>query len=145
MRDIPKKALTLHRPWPHAIFELGKRTENRGWAPKYSPGLVALHSGKVVSTHMVELFEELNGGRLPASELAEGIVGWARIHAAHPADQCPRTESCRIWGVDEGYHWMLSEVRRLAHPLPAKGRQGLWPLTPEQRHQLGSSPTTAKA
>lgn len=141
MTDLPRKALTLHRPWPYAILEHGKRTENRRWAPKSSPGLIALHAGKIISSQMVDLFTELAGGKLPGLALTEGIVGWARVHEAHPADRCPRSESCRIWGVDEEYHWMLSDVRRLDNPIPAKGMQGLWPLSAEQRSRLESART----
>lgn len=139
MTGIPRKALTLHRPWPYAILELGKRTENRRWAPKYDPGPIALHAGKVVSSQMVDLFTELAGGNLPPMALTEGIVGWARLDSTHHADRCPRSESCRTWGVEDGYHWMLTDVHRIDRPIPTKGMQGLWSLSAADRDRLAAS------
>ncbi len=41
------RAMTWHRPWPFAIFSLGKDIENRRWAPQIGVReKLAIHAGK---------------------------------------------------------------------------------------------------
>ena len=126
------KALTIQQPDASLIADGEKWVENRTWAcPLWLSGPLAIHAGR--------------GSRyLAAKELAKYPTG-AVVAVAR------RVECVRLWrvaedrrstaleelGIDveeflahkhtEGpWCWVLRDVVKLACPIPAKGRQGLW-------------------
>lgn len=140
------RGLTLWRPWAAAIVHGPKRVENRPWHPPVGyldRGLwVALHAGRTwdregalfVAKHW--RVEQIDGSSVNHVErdwpwrLAEqGIVGVARV-----------TQALRVEDMADGQRdpwafgpwcWMLDSVRALPKPIPCRGAQGLWSLSPE--------------
>lgn len=124
------KALTLHQPWATAIELAGKRIENRGWRPP--AGVV----GRRIAIHAGRTFDE---------DVARQVMGrWLeRDDLVHRARRQRGVVVClaRVVGVVEvsddpwfvgPYGWVLEDVMRLTKPVKARGRQGLWDLTPDE-------------
>lgn len=150
------KALTLWRPWPRAIFDLGKDIENRTWAPPDSliGHWLAIHAGQKVDGHGVGKVMELERpeGRTAHGMDAQkcygeagaiigivGVLGWVRydvekIQAGKP-DGYDWSEGIVLQRAQEWfesqwfsgpYGWILVDKHKLPEPIPCKGRQGLW-------------------
>lgn len=143
---IGLRALTLWPEWAWAITHLGKRCENRSWAPpRYLLGhRIAIHAGKSL------------GGR-PGQEATNDAVLSIRtmLKRAEPdqtsspykvRDLVECTKSAIVatarlvswdwemktgWDVPGEVHWRLDDVVVLKEPAPCKGRQGLWTVTAE--------------
>lgn len=136
------KALTLHQPWAHAICHLGKRVENRTWAPPASlpvGSLLAIHAGKVHdhAGHRQILAARLS---LPTIFPRAAVVAVAKLIGTCDAAGVRTCMSGRRIDIDAGglsawfcgpVGWVLDDVRVLREPVPCKGRQGLWDLPPE--------------
>lgn len=123
------KALTLIQPWAWAIEHLGKRVENRTWAPP--PRLVgqriAIHAGKKYDEEDARWLAE----NFDFSEIdcAHGvIVATARIaRVVTSADHLP--ENQRVWFFGP-FGWVLADVQPVAE-LACRGAQGLWDVPSE--------------
>jgi hypothetical protein len=136
------KALTLRQPWAEAICRGWKRIETRSWAPgaEWSgrrmalfgdlppmPFPIAIHSSKAMS-----VAERAFGA---ANSIVEPPLGM--VVATAKVACCVRMtaegieticEGERLWGnyAPGRWAWYLADVKRLATPVPAKGRLGLW-------------------
>lgn len=132
-------ALTLHQPWAGLILHHGKTVENRSWAPPRRLGRIAVHAGRTVDR--VALDHLSAGGEidLPDYLVTQGLLGTVVVTGAHTATSCPGRDGCRQWGTSSGWHWLLSDPRPFPDPIPARGRQRLWALAPDQAHQLSSA------
>lgn len=128
-------ALTLHRPWPAAITHLGKDVENRDWRPRLAPGRIALHAGRTLDQVAVARLEDEHG-LLPEAAMATGLIATASVTEIHAAEVCRGRGSCSEWAARTGFHWRLDDVKALEAPIPARGRQRLWRLSPEQREAV---------
>lgn len=111
------RGLSIRQPWLHAIFHLGKRIENRGWANCSYRGPVLLHASKgctrdeydsaVYSIH--EMRADIGAPRgtvPPLAELPRGVIlGIARIVRAdrHPSEGV--IQVCGIDGVTRSLDW----------------------------------------
>ncbi len=159
--EFPSTVLTLHRPWPFAIFHLPpllrKPVENRSWKPP--PSLIgqrlAIHAGKFFDEESLEGLMDLVGDAVdwsdPAVQAAvheTGIVGSVLVHGwvkALPAQTAvPQFGGCTLpeaLGVLQSDYfsgpigWLLWHARRLRQGVAIPGNQGLWRL-PEGHHQL---------
>lgn len=136
MHLLPTKALTLHRPWAGLIMHHGKVVENRGWPPPRTPMRIAVHAGRTVDTAATDQLSSNGEITLPKHLLTEGLVGTVLVRGAHQATSCPGDPGCERWGVSTGWHWELTDPRPLPTPVPARGRQKLWTLTPDQIRSL---------
>jgi hypothetical protein len=129
----PIRGFTLHRPWPHAIVHLGKRIENRSWAPPpyILGGYLAIHAGKTFDEVSVEWIAETFDVDLPRYEHGhpQGIVAVARLAgvALDPFEDVESAEQRKWWVGPVG--WVLDDVRAI-DPVPCRGAQGLWTLPP---------------
>ena len=143
------RALTLHRPWSFAVAHLGKDVENRGWRTNYR-GLLAIHGGAKWSNDAASGIARINGRIFRADEKLNsgaGIVAVANLVDCHEAR--PETHSfediyaaacCESsWAQDDGWHWVLANVRPLPEPVPCKGRQGLWRLPEDVERAVWSA------
>lgn len=73
-------SITLHRPWPYAIVNLGKPVENRIWNCSLEPGsLIAIHAGKKFDKQAAEWIRQSIGSEVPpdGTEHPTGIVAIA--------------------------------------------------------------------
>lgn len=155
------RALSVRQPWAWAIALGGKHVENRHWSTRHRGLLAihascrrgwdqdsgALDSRIIRAVHDSARTPDgrldppiachLNQQRTRITELSAddqrwafgAIVGVARLVDIHAASECPG--QCAPWGSPGGHHWVLSDARALAEPVPCKGRLGLWQLPPE--------------
>lgn len=96
---------------------LGKDVENRSWTSPYR-GLLAIHAGKSVDSDPLAV---TTGQRLE-QRLPSGCV----VATVQLLDVV--RDSSSEWARENCYHWVLSDVRQLAEPVPCVGRQALFKL-----------------
>ena len=125
-------ALTVHDPWPFAFTMLGKRIENRSWTPSHKqlrPGdAFALHGGRREKeaircarrrAYQTEILRtKLGDEKLWDPPPIEGIFALATFGGII-------TESDNPWFIGPK-GWVIDELFSLFHPVPARGKQGLW-------------------
>lgn len=122
------KALTIHQPFASAIITGLKRVENRSWQTRYR-GPLAIHASKApTQTEWLTYVQEIalmNAG-LEIKSLPHGaIIGIVelvdcRYSYEYIADN-PRDE----WAFGP-MCWVMANPRKLATPIPIRGRLGLW-------------------
>ncbi|MFD8517646.1 ASCH domain-containing protein [Streptomyces antimycoticus] len=120
-------ALTVRQPWADAIAYGGKTTENRTWP------VPEKHIGKPILIHAGASYDPM--GRFLITDW-DALDSWPNSRSAIVAvaslTDCHRSAGtcCAPWGESDVYHWQLADVRRLRHPVPARGALGFW--TPNQ-------------
>lgn len=145
------KALTVHRPWDHALLN-GKTVENRRWKPPRD--LVgqrfALHAGHHYDYEGAPLIKRTLGVlELPSTVAGvvfatTRLVGWIELDSAHVRKTglgalCSSAEAAV--GFDSPWlfgpvGWVLEETRALARPVPCRGFQKLWTLPDAARARV---------
>jgi hypothetical protein len=105
------KALTIRQPWASLIVAGLKDVENRSWPASYRGPLV-IHAGLGMDAADVPLPDGL--------EMPRGVI----LGTAEVVD-CVRGYRS-AWALPGAWHWVLAAPRKLATPIPAKGRLGLW-------------------
>lgn len=115
----PMKAITICQPYAELIARGEKRIENRTWPTSYR-GPIAIHAGKSKAW--------LNG------DPGDDVLVFGAVVAIADLVGCKRVEDLvGQWAEHAHAHgpwcWMLSKVRRLEPPVPARGAQGLWEWT----------------
>ncbi len=117
------KALTLHRPWPYAIFWLGKDIENRGWKCPLPVGEdFAIHAGKGWDQDGAEWMERQGMALPPLHKM--GVIGVVRFEGNLDI-------SDSRWHYKGLVGWKLGNPRPLTVPIECRGQQGLWELPPD--------------
>ncbi len=147
-------AITLHQPWASLIALGIKTVETRSWpAPVrllertiavHAAKLVAREPGPAIDAAMVARMGEDWRGVIPAGMVVATatLAGMARVERVNLAENYathePGTEAGRAIGKGKSridpwgdfspgrWLWFLTEVRPLAEPIPAIGRQSLW-------------------
>lgn len=162
------KALTLHRPFDHAILHGGKNCENRSRPP---PEWLCGHTIAIHAGQRYRLIETWPVGYVPpdAEHLpAQAITGVARllgaldlrgprarlilppasggialgISRAEIAARLERLEESPWWLGPVG--WLLSEQLPIAEPIPCRGAQGLWTVPDGIARLLGERTLAAR-
>lgn len=134
------KALTIKQPWAWAIVWLdppdAKRIENRDW---YHPAMIgeqfAIHTSKNAYDSLGAKMMEERGimtpevlARVPFYNVRGAIIGLARIdRVIHAAVEDPLLHDEWFEGP---YGLVLRDVIRLTTPVPARGNQGWWNVSP---------------
>lgn len=144
MFDGTLPALTIRQPWAdHVLADaFAKDVENRSWPTSYRGPLV-VHAAREVDPFGVAFLnmpitaeQDRDRGHLL------GLVDLVDVHRdGSPA--CAAWD-CAVnpWAFHEGaetarvYHWRLEHPRRMVTPFRARGRVGLWPLSPSELHLL---------
>lgn len=128
--------LTIAQPWPWA-FSLGKRVENRSWAPPRSMlgQKIALHGGRRKSPRTYDFQKGAEavvriGKPAPVRYMdvpqVEGVFAVARLARVVRVDSELPDGDCRWFFGPFG--WVLEDYVRLPEPVPCKGALGLWAL-----------------
>lgn len=129
------KALTLHRPWPSAIFYsqlddsvAPKRIENRCWR---IPGSdldrwVGVHAGQTFDSAAATKVRNTTGWKFPLkrNRHPEGIVGVVKFTNVH-LSLSTVPEAQKRW-FSGPYGWEMGASIWLPEPVPCRGWQGLW-------------------
>lgn len=144
------QALTLHQPWAWAIAHSDKRIENRSWSPP--DGLIgkylAIHAGvlprtKAMRAEMMETSAALDGPDKEDGFVFGAIVAVARV--VRVLDKAPGMDSPHFeWWVGP-FAWELDSVVALPTFVPARGQQGLWPLSPDELAEVKAQYRAAQA
>ncbi|MQY14985.1 hypothetical protein SRB5_51620 [Streptomyces sp. RB5] len=108
------RALTIRQPWADAIAHGAKRVENRTWTTDYR-GPLLIHAGAQWAEHV--------WGPSDGPDVRSAVLAVATLTDIHPSRRC-----CDPWGEWQPnvHHWVLTDVRTLARPVPATGRLSLW-------------------
>lgn len=130
--------ITLWQPWASLIFTGNKPDETRGfrYPAKHEGQTIAIHSAasfpalRHISEELHEVCLDVFGCGYNFSLPRGVILGTTRLSGCHPADliagfRDPNELACGDYSVGR-FAWLLSEVRALALPIPAKGKQGWW-------------------
>ena len=127
------KALTIHQPYASWIMDGTKWVENRTWATGYR-GPLAIHAGLsqvgqgtyprgvILGTVQLVACETLARMRELAAQFGDDY----RLPSEAPhvsRSIIDLLEHNHTWGV---VCWILESPVQFAHPIPAKGHQGLW-------------------
>ncbi|MGW8822244.1 2-oxoglutarate dehydrogenase E1 [Paenibacillus lautus] len=142
------KAITIIQPWATLIAILEKGNETRGWATKHR-GPIAIHAGKKIDREACEA-PEIKAALARHGYTADNLPTGAVVAIANMTEcwsigtdyqsgmpllyngrggQEKRVslKEDKFGFYDPGrYAWEVSDVQRLAAPIPAKGQQGLW-------------------
>lgn len=139
------KAITIREPWCSAVADGHKPVENRRRGfPHRHRGLVILHASLGWSDRGLtdERIHEAYAANPPAMlDRARASMGCAIGHA-NLADVHPDVGCCRPWGESEYeenngtrradlVHLVFENAVRWEHPIPARGKLGLWVVGPE--------------
>lgn len=126
------KALTICQPYPRLIVIGEKHVENRTWSTSYR-GPLAIHAGKsrlyLVGGDEAEAQaagDPLVFGAVVALANLADCVHVSQIHSGHLDERFPQLrDRAHCYGP---FCWVLTDVRRLATPLPWRGSQGLFEI-----------------
>lgn len=146
------RALTLTPEWAWAVCHLGRRVENRTWAPPRAivGQRIAIHAGKArPDWDAVDLMAGCAGWRVqryahvyerpgerlvfPGAKLTRGaIVATALLRGAREVSQRAAVGwECGPWC------WDLDDVQVLSTPVPCTGALGLWRVSAEVAALVG--------
>ncbi|WP_373544677.1 DUF488 family protein [Chamaesiphon sp.] len=119
------RGITLHRPWSYAIAKLGKPLENRSWeCPLPTGSYLAIHSGSKWDTQAQQAIERITATKVKQSDDPPGqIIAIAKFTGNITASSSP-------WFIPGNIGWQLEDITPI-EPIPARGQQGLWELSPE--------------
>ncbi len=137
---VEMKAITLWEPWATLVAYGYKRFETRSWPTHYRGPLV------IQAAKRIPRSAELRPGPIREALAAIGVAGdfpFGCALAVVDVTAVYRTEAVLVKEMVIGdelafgdygpgrYAWRLENLRRLAQPVPLRGRQGLWPLRGE--------------
>jgi hypothetical protein len=120
------RGLTLWQPWAEAVASGKKTIENRPWAPPRElvrqRAYLAIHAGKTYDAAGEEFLARHGLIYTRAAVRYSAILGIARL-----AGVVTRSDDPMFFGP---FGWVLEDVAPI-DPIPCRGLQGLWPLSPE--------------
>jgi len=141
------KALSLTQPWATLIIIGAKSVETRSWMTQYS-GPIAIHASKKFPDEDKDLCMEppfrqalRAGGILGPADLPTGaILGTAVLRGCRFTEDVAHqlsAEEQAFGNYEPGrFAWFLQDARRIAIPIPCRGKLGLWTVPPEIAEQL---------
>lgn len=154
------KALTLYNPWAMLAALKEKKNETRSWYTKYR-GLLAIHVGATNFTEFGKTTPFWNAlsrhglhyATLPSKAIiavctladclyiaCDGLCQYdpkGKTKIGEIVMPLPIGNELAFGDYRPGrFAWILSDVRQLATPIPAKGKQGLWNVPPEIQKQI---------
>ena len=130
------KCLTIRQPWATLIALGEKQFETRSWRTSYR-GDLAIHAGMTVDRAAClrePYLSVLARHGYTADNLPSGVIlatsrlaGCCEVTSQQAQQNWPGGNEYTFGDYAEGrFAWKLGEVVPLAHPIPAKGRLGLW-------------------
>lgn len=137
MSEAKIKVLTISQPYASLIADGSKWVENRRWATTYT-GPLAIHAGKGTQYLDREELADYPTGCVIAVAKLHGCFHRSTILARAYGEKLkscpigfPRTweELAEHEHCEGPYCWLLTDVKRLATPIPLRGAQGLFDAT----------------
>lgn len=135
--DQPIRAISLWQPWASAIALDRKHFETRGWGTTYR-GPLAIHAAKRWCAECRAMHQgQWTANGFPSDLPFGAIVALVELTDCEPTVRVLReiTPSEEVWGnyASGRFAWRLGNIRPLREPIPMKGKQGFWTLTPEEQ------------
>ena len=122
------RALTIRQPFPELILRRRKPYEIRSWNTNYR-GPLLIHSAAKVKTNCAEEVG-LNAENLMTSAFV-GIAVLSDVRPYTRADSKLLNRRRAIGGWSPGlFSWVLKKPIRFARPIKAKGKLGLFKVSP---------------
>lgn len=142
------KAISLWNPWAFLMAVGAKKNETRSWGTGYR-GPLAIHAAKKWNSELLEMcrqepfvstlsMERPNqGGSFFFDDMLENILHFGCIVAVVDLYDCqeirfhnrPHGNELYFGDYTEGrFMWMTQNVRRIANPIPFKGKQGFFDI-----------------
>lgn len=124
------RAITIKAPWTVPILSGAKTVENRRQPTEWR-GPLAIHVSRSwcpigAADPRVRLAAYLAPAVRDIALTIGAVIAIADLTDCHRAtDDC-----CPTWGDRDCWHLVLRQVRRLPHPLPARGSLGVWTPNP---------------
>lgn len=139
------KAICLWQPWASLVAIGAKKVETRGWKTSYTGELaiiatawtprVALDLARTEPFASAFRAAEMSPSALPSG----AVVCVVEVHGYEPTDLHLRYLQGQLSAdgareiafgdyADGRWAWLLRNARALPHPLPCKGRQGIFDL-----------------
>lgn len=124
------KALSFRQPWAELILQGRKTIDLRTWPTQYR-GRIVIHASKQVEDHICALY-----GLEPATLDTGALVGTVEVIDMVSLD-AGNWETLRDQHLKPGpfpgdlLGWRLADPRRLALPIPFRGRLGLFTIDDE--------------
>lgn len=130
------KAITLTQPWATLVAIGVKQTETRSWSTKYR-GPLAIHAAKGWTRAVVSfaMHPPCRGVLADAGYTLFSQLPRGEIIATCTFVDCIPTERFKVNDFLDSafgdfttgrFAWVLSDVRKLDTPIPARGSLGLW-------------------
>lgn len=136
--QVELRALTLWRPWPHAILFGGKRLENRTWKPWKSVigHLIAIHAGMRYDTEAATVMRQMGLYDPPDDDWCPKgcIVGMARVTGF--IEEPPSVMDPQCYWFSGPFAWTLDDVVPFITPVIATGKVGLWAVDGDLEEQV---------
>ena len=139
------KALSVKQPYAGLIIAGIKTVENRSWAPRQAPGIMAICSTATpdaarwwqpmrekcaaLGVTFPEALCRINGAIL--GTVSNDFIVWLNNGDTVTDSTTTPEEYIRDWYNPGTIGWILTGPRRLAAPIPIKGRLGLYNLAAE--------------
>ncbi|HWE00661.1 MAG TPA: hypothetical protein VG345_16535 [Bryobacteraceae bacterium] len=133
------KAITLTEPWATLVLLGAKKIETRSWACYYFNRPIAIHSAKrypkrefapLVNTEPFRSALRPGGVYCHPENNCGQVIGIASFVACCHVEliRDKLSENELAFGNYEAnrYAFQLGPIKRLAHPIPATGKLGLW-------------------
>ena len=121
------RAISLWQPWASAMAIGAKVNETRSWPTSYRGDLLICSAKRKPSP------EEVGDGDLYRQAMA---MPYGYALCVVELYECRPTEASLGDYTPGRFTWCTRNLRRLRQPLPMRGRQGLWALTPEEEAQV---------
>ena len=131
------KAISLFQPWATLVAIGAKTFETRSWETRYR-GELAIHATKAMPRDARELcyqqpfFDVLHNAGYDPFNLPRGcivaITDLLRVEPMYlyePEELDEYNRAFGDWSLGR-FAWKLVSIKRLEHPIPAKGSLGLW-------------------
>ncbi len=150
------RCISLWQPWATLIAIGAKQIETRSWRTPYR-GWLAIHAAKRLTREQAELVKSEPFQRYLSPDYADAgtwplgaIVAvvelvrivpaehvWFKLSAGmhwptHPSDYLTVERDQYFGDYSAGrFGWILSDPTKLHEPIPLRGQQGIWELSPD--------------
>ncbi len=134
------RAISLWEPWASAMANGFKRIETRSWPTNYRGDLLICAAKRKIAVtawmHLPVCIETMEMHYGCAVCIVE-IYDCVRTELCTPDVIAGDEERLGDYGFDR-FAWLTRFLRPLSAPIPWRGQQGMWTLTPDEETKIRS-------
>lgn len=135
------KAISLWQPWASAMAAGVKRNETRSWSTDYRGELLICSAKRMPSREELAAMDVETYKAAMAMPYGFGLcvvdllrcVRTERVEYYRPLSEAERSLGDYTPGR---FAWITDNCRKLRNPVPIRGRQGLFSLTPDEEEKV---------